>query len=500
MGEKRNVYDKMVDFFDVHFGFEKTPLKPIPVFALNPTYWLGLLLALTFIMQGVTGAFQLLYYVPSSTNTTLGLNAYTSTTNVIDNVPLGSFIETMHLYTAYAMVLLTFLHLMRNYFGSTHKERRELMWVAGIVLMLIIFSFATTGYSLPWTVISKSATDVAIGFLNVVPGQLGVFVRFLLTGTGEPDDLLRRFTIIHTVVLPGLLALFLGLKIYMYEVHGPSFTPAFSRLKANAQKYLHWFPQIFLYGTMIMSAYIAILVAASSLFPISLPPEYSAQAASQYAVQPDWYLLWVYQILKFQIFAGTGEPFALGLVGVFFLLLMLLPFYDRSSRRGISSRPFFITIGAILVTEFVALTIWGYLTPGQVIPTLQAVAVMGGVAVATIAIMQIIYGQRKESKSNATNNAASEPLDKREPISPSGNLRAEAFGLGRNSKLTISFVLLLIVAASGLAYAINSLSSVGEMFPGFLLSVSAFACSMALMTWIVKRVVVSYESQGGTNA
>ena len=52
---KKTAYDKLVDWFDVKFGFAKTPLKPIPDFALNPIYWLGLLLAVTFGLQALTG-------------------------------------------------------------------------------------------------------------------------------------------------------------------------------------------------------------------------------------------------------------------------------------------------------------------------------------------------------------------------------------------------------------------------------------------------------------
>ena len=120
----KTAYDRLVDWFDVKFGFSKTPLKPIPDFTLNPIYWLGLLLAGTFALQALTGIFMLLYYVPTPTE------AYSSTTYIMNSVPLGGLTETFHLYTAYAMILLTFLHLVRNYFGSAHKGNRDLMWLA----------------------------------------------------------------------------------------------------------------------------------------------------------------------------------------------------------------------------------------------------------------------------------------------------------------------------------------------------------------------------------
>ena len=98
---RKNPYDRLVDWFDVKFGFAKTPLKPIPDFTLNPIYWLGALLAVTFGLQALTGMFMLLYYVPNP------LEAYSSTMYVMNSVPLGQLIETLHLYTAYAMILLS---------------------------------------------------------------------------------------------------------------------------------------------------------------------------------------------------------------------------------------------------------------------------------------------------------------------------------------------------------------------------------------------------------
>ena len=234
---KKTAYDKLVDWFDVKFGFAKTPLKPIPDFTLNPIYWLGLLLAVTFGLQALTGIFMLLYYVPTPAQ------AYSSTASVINSVPLGSLVETFHLYTAYAMILLTFLHLVRNYFGSAHKGDRDLMWLAGIVLAVIVVGFGVTGYLLPWTVISKSASDVAIGFLNFFPIGLANLGKFVAVGSGSDASEITTFLHIHTVFLPLALIAFLGLKIYMYEVHGPAYVSAYGKPKSG--KYLCLVPKSF---------------------------------------------------------------------------------------------------------------------------------------------------------------------------------------------------------------------------------------------------------------
>jgi len=492
---KKTVYDKLVDWLDVKFGFAKTPLKPIPDFALNPIYWLGLLLAVTFGLQALTGIFMLLYYVPTPAQ------AYSSTASVINSVPLGSLVETFHLYTAYAMILLTFLHLVRNYFGSTHKGDRDLMWLVGIVLAVLVVGFGVTGYLLPWTVISKSASDVAIGFLNFFPVGLANLGKFVAIGSGSDASEITTFLHIHTVFLPLALIAFLGLKIYMYEVHGPAYVPAYGKPKSG--KYYGWFPKVFLYGVMLISVYIAILVAVASIFPLVLPPAYSATTAGQYVVQPDWYLLWVYQLLKIQVFEGPAAVYViLGLVA-FGVLLFLMPFYDRSKRRNLSQRPLFATIGAILIVELITLSIWGYLTPGQIIPNYQAVLVLGVLAAVTAVVIGSVYrliGKRKVANLQVPSTVHSQSTpDLTAEIKVSAQRKKRFLKGVRNAgesilnRFTAVFVVFLAVASVSLASIVNMLPNILASAPFFVLALAAFGVSSFFMCRMLRGFVLAFE-------
>jgi len=385
-----SAYNKIIEWLDSRIGFARTPLRPAPEYVLNPLYWLGAFAAVSFVMQGLTGLFMLLYYVP------LPDQAYSSTMYVFQNVPLGRLIETFHLYNAYAMILFAFTHLMRNYFANVHKRPRELMWVAGVLLGAITLSFGLTGYLLPWTVVSKSATDVVIGMVGLLPGQLGHIASFFISGSGASQAMLRRFLTIHTVVLPAALIAVLGFKLYMFEVHGAAYIPAF--VKGHA-KLVPWFPRVFLYATMIGLVFVSFLLAVSVVFPLVLPPQFTAQAASSIVVQPDWYFLWLYQILKFSAFEGSGIYFAIGIVTIIALALLLMPFYDKGKERNPQARPVFTTIGVILIAELLALTLWGYRTPGEVIPSLVAVIVLGGVAALVSALSFFLF--RRKSRLQA---------------------------------------------------------------------------------------------------
>ncbi len=494
MSEK-TAYDKLVDWFDVKFGFAKTPLKPIPDFAMNPIYWLGLLLAVTFGLQAATGIFMLLYYVPTPTQ------AYSSTASVISSVPLGSLVETIHLYGAYAMILLTFLHLVRNYFGSAHKGDRDLMWLAGIVLGVIVIGFGVTGYLLPWTVISKSASDVAIGFLNFFPIGIANLGKFVAVGSGSDASELTTFLHIHTVFLPLALIAFLGLKIYMYEVHGPAYVPAYGKPKSD--KMHSWFPKVFLYAVMLFSVYIAILLAIASLFPLVLPPAYSATTAGTIIVQPDWYLLWLYQLLKIQIFEGSAAVYVLVAVLIFGVLLFLMPFYDRSKRRNLSQRPVFATIGSILIVELITLTIWGYMTPGRIIPNYQAVLVLFGFAAGTAVAVLSVY-RLVEKKKAANSQAPSAMSIKSTPDSPvqskvSAQRKKRFIKDARNAgesilnKFTVVFVVFLTVASVSLASAVNMLPNILVNAPFIAIALTAFVVSSFFMCHMLRKFVLAYE-------
>ncbi|HMK95829.1 MAG TPA: cytochrome b N-terminal domain-containing protein [Candidatus Limnocylindrales bacterium] len=496
---QKTVYDKIVDWFDVKFGFTKTPLKPIPDFALNPIYWLGLLMAVTFGLQALTGIFMLLYYVPTTTS------AYSSTQSIITTVPLGSLVETFHLYGAYAIILLTFLHLVRNYFGSAYKGNRELMWLAGIGLAVVVISFGVTGYLLPWTVVSKSASDVAIGFLNFFPAGIANLGKWVAVGSGSDASELTTFLHIHTVFLPAALVALLGLKIYMYEVHGPAYVPAFG--KPGSGKIFNWFPRIFLYFVMLTSVYVAILLAVASLFPLSLPPAYSAATAGTIVVQPDWYLLWLYQLLKIQVFEGPAASYVLAAVIAFGLLLFFMPFFDRSKRRNISQRPLYITIGTVLIFELITLTVWGYYTPGRIIPNWEAVAVLGGVALLTTAAVQVVYRLYHRTKITAALPAkptiapAASPtsagaLASTQPSPQPIQAKKQLFKRASQSlfsRFTALFLVLLTVASVSLASAVNMLPTILVNAPFFVAALAVFAVSCFLMCQMLKNYVLAYE-------
>ena len=387
--EKRvpqGAWGALAAWVDKRLGLSYPLLRRAPAYALNPAYWLGALTVVAFAILGVTGVLMMLYYVPTPAD------AYTSTQFIFNSVYYGRFIETVHLYTAYAMVFLMFAHLMRGLFVSVHKRPREVMWFVGMLMAGVTLGLAFTGYLLPWTIVSKSGTDVAIGMLSSLPlPAVSNILQFLIAGNGGDAQELLRFYDLHVVVLPATLLVLLGVKMYMLEAHGISEPPSDKPLPERKIRAVPIFPDVTLYLLELAAIFGAGMLLLAAVFPLTLPPGYSPALAGSYTAQPDWYFLWMYQILKLSVFEGAGQPIALILVTAGAVVLFFLPFFDRSPVRDPRRRPVFVTLGATLVAELAVLTVWGLETPGQVIDAGLGAAVLGGTALAVAAFFYLLY-------------------------------------------------------------------------------------------------------------
>ncbi len=391
MTEPQGLLGRIAGWFDARLGLSYPLLRPVPRYALNPFYWLGALAVVAFVIQGVSGIIMMLYYVPSPTE------AYSSTQFIFQSVYNGRFLETVHLYTAYAMIMLAFMHLMRGYFVSVQKSPREVMWVVGMLMGFVTLGFGFTGYLLPWTVVSKSATDVGVGMVSALPQPVSSLLTFLIVGNGGDAAELLRFFDLHVVILPAALLILLVVKMYMLEAHGVS-KPTGGATESQMKDTVPIFPDVTVYLLEISLLFGVGMLLISAAFPIGLPPEFSAQAASQYVPQPDWYFLWIYQVLKVSIFEGaTGLAAALSVVTIVFIVLAFLPFVDRGHERAISKRPVYTTLGLIFVAEVALLSYWGLVSPGETIPVEQAALLIGGtalvVAVGAYLIFRLLYSR-----------------------------------------------------------------------------------------------------------
>jgi ubiquinol-cytochrome c reductase cytochrome b subunit/menaquinol-cytochrome c reductase cytochrome b subunit len=186
---------------------------------INWFYTLGSATLFAFLSQAVTGVFLAMYYRPDAAS------AYESIRNINDNVFLGQFVHAMHKWGASVMIILIFLHMARVFFFGAYKYPRELSWVIGVTLLILILMMGLTGYLLPLNNQAYWATVVATNIQAGGPFIGPYLANFLVGGADFGAITLSRFYAIHMLLIPGAIAALIGAHLYLVAKLGISAPP-----------------------------------------------------------------------------------------------------------------------------------------------------------------------------------------------------------------------------------------------------------------------------------
>lgn len=366
--ESVDVFERVWKWIENRTGLRRLILRPQPEFMLyNAHYWLGALAVVAFVFQGITGFLLMMNYVPLYVTEPNGANnvAWQSVNNIIHNVPYGSLIASMHLYGAYAMIMIAFVHLVRNYFTGSYKKPREFMWLLGMALGVITLIYGFTGYLLPMNTVSYGATSVGVQLASYFPRPLNEIIPSILKGTIFPDNTLNNFFAFHVVLLPILFLAVLGGKIgLVFEAHGIAGPVEASDKRGFRNRKIEWYPRLILYSVSMTLLYLAALIAVSALYPISAGTPYTGGSLGG-TVVPDWYFMWTDIVLRLGFFSGSVANVFGGLVamGGVVLILVLIPWIDRSPAIHPAQRPIISILFTALIGELFTLDAYGYLHP-----------------------------------------------------------------------------------------------------------------------------------------
>ncbi len=182
-------------------------------------YTLGSATLVTFILLVFTGLVLMMNYSPSPDH------AYDSIQYIMNEVPFGSVIRSIHFWSASTMVVLVGLHGLRAFFMAAYKYPRELTWITGVLLFILVMGAAFTGYLLPWDQRAYWATNVGTGIAGQVP-LVGLFIqKVLIGGTTIGALTLSRFFTFHVGVVAPLIALIIGIHLFLVIRLGISAPP-----------------------------------------------------------------------------------------------------------------------------------------------------------------------------------------------------------------------------------------------------------------------------------
>jgi len=205
---------------------ERMGLRPIyntvfdrAVPKVNWWYTLGSASLFLFALQAVTGIFLAVYYVPSPDH------AYESIQYIMNDVSFGWLIRGIHHWGASLMVLFVFIHMLRTFYYAAYKFPREITWLTGVLLFLATLGMGFTGYLLPWNQRAYWATTVGTEIAGSAPLVGDFILRVLRGGSDLSAVTLARFFAVHIWFLPAIIALVIGVHIYLVIRLGISALP-----------------------------------------------------------------------------------------------------------------------------------------------------------------------------------------------------------------------------------------------------------------------------------
>lgn len=393
-------------FVEDRTAMRKWALRPQPEFTFKPSYWTGAFVMIAFLYQVVSGALLLLYYQPSTAATLTPCGqaagslsaapaAWCSTYYIIHSVPMGALLLSTHLYGAYAMIFLMFVHFFRGYYLGTYKAPREFSWMVGTLLMVFTLGMAFTGYLLPYTQLSYNATNVGIVLTLRLP-TLGPLLGPFLLADGTAQGLLSRMFDAHVLLIPIALGALLYAHIALFESHGiapPATSDPTQRRRfteKDARSHVPFMPRILVYMAKWALLYMGVLFGIAALWPWQLPTYVGNLAATQGVTEPDWYFLWVFKLVDFQ---GVTPVIAIGATVVLLVYVLFLPFLDRSKRTHPRDRPFFIWIATSLLGFFILMTVWGGETPGIEVAPAMVVQTIAPVFLVNALVVGLFHGR-----------------------------------------------------------------------------------------------------------
>jgi menaquinol-cytochrome c reductase cytochrome b subunit len=221
----RQIQVAVVNWLDERFPFtrsvDEAMYQRVPNYANAFYYCFGGMVFILIGLQLLTGIFLAFYYVPDAAGAPAP--AYTSVKDVIMNqVYLGWLIRGVHFWAANLLVVMIILHMARVFWTGSYRAPRELNWMVGVIMLLVVLLFSLTGYLLPWDTKAYWATSVTIKIGGSAP-LLGPLIENLLQGgpTLGPNTLQRFFTI-HVFILPALIVLLMYIHFRMIRAQGIS--------------------------------------------------------------------------------------------------------------------------------------------------------------------------------------------------------------------------------------------------------------------------------------
>ena len=366
----------------------------------NFWYFFGSLALLVLVNQLLTGIFLTMHYKPGADI------AFDSVEYIMRDVPWGNIIRYMHSTGASAFFIVVYAHMYRGLMYGSYRKPRELIWLFGALIFLVLMAEAFCGYVLPWGNMSYWGAQVIINLFGAIP-WIGPDIVIWVQGDFIPADAtLNRLFAVHVIALPlVLVGLVVAHLIALHEVG--SNNPDGIDIKKHKDPEtgipldgIGFHPYYTVKDIVGVVGFLFIFVAVICFAPdgggyfLEKPNFTPANPlVTPEHITPAWYFGAFYAMLR-----ATPSMFGSALPGVIVmfgavLILFFLPWLDRSPVRSIRYKGWFSkTTLAIFSVSFVALNYYGMHPPS---PTGTLVSRIGTVLY-FLFFISLLFGHKLE--------------------------------------------------------------------------------------------------------
>ncbi|MBB4039055.1 ubiquinol-cytochrome c reductase cytochrome b subunit [Microvirga flocculans] len=317
---------------------------PVP---RNLTYFwtFGAILVFMLVSQIVTGVFLAMYYTPNAAL------AFQSVEHIMRDVNYGWLIRYLHANGASMFFVAVYVHIFRNFYYGSYKAPREVLYILGVIIFLLMMATAFMGYVLPWGQMSFWGATVITNLFSAIPVVGETIVHYLWGGYSVGNPTLNRFFSLH-YLLPFMIVGVVALHVWALHVPGQNnptgipiksgkdavpFTP-YATIKDIFAVVV--FMLFFAYWVFYMPNYLG---HADNYIPAN-------PAVTPSHIVPEWYFLPFYAILR-AIPDKLGGVIAMGAAIV---IWCFMPWLDTSKVRSTAYRPlykqFFWIFVAVCIT------------------------------------------------------------------------------------------------------------------------------------------------------
>ena len=311
-------------------------------------FWnFGALAMINLMIMIATGIFLAMNYTPHTAY------AFDSVERIMRDVNFGWLIRYVHMNGASMFFIVVYVHIWRGLYYGSYKAPRELLWMLGVVIFLLMMATAFMGYVLPWGQMSFWGATVITNLFSAIPVVGPTIVTYLWGGFSVDNPTLNRFFSLH-YLLPFVIVGVVFLHVAALHITGSN-NPLGIEPK-GPQDTLPFHPYYTIKDSVGIVVYLAVFAALVFFAPNYLghPDNYipANPLVTPAHIVPEWYFLPFYAILR-------AVPDKLGgvvLMGGAIVVLFFLPWLDTSKVRSLRFRPITRVIFMLWTVNFFVLT------------------------------------------------------------------------------------------------------------------------------------------------